>query len=113
MTAGERLKQLSTLTGASAAAMLLTIGQGATAGAVLTDYAGFGATAGEMLLYEQVAPLPDYYGGGLSGWTTKPSKQEATRAIKQPREDILPNMIQSDNELILRLVIAAVTQELI
>ena len=93
--------------------MLLTIGQGATAGAVLTDYAGFGATAGEMLLYVQVAPLPDYYGGGLSGWTTKPSKKETSRIVKPPREDLLPDMVQSDNEFILRLVIAAVTQELI
>lgn len=56
MTAGERLRQLAGQ-GGTAAALLLLIGSGATAGAALADYSGLPAgTAMEHLLAEAVPP---------------------------------------------------------
>ena len=67
MTAGERLAALAGATG-TAAALLLAIGTGATAGAALVDYSGLAsATAAEHLLAGQAVVEPaaaaSYFGG--------------------------------------------------
>lgn len=60
MTAGERLKLLAGKSG-TAAALLLSIGVGSTAGAALADYSGLSsAPAAQHLLYERPA---NYFGG--------------------------------------------------
>jgi len=54
VTAGERLTQLSGLSGVSAAVMLLAIGSGATAGAALVDYSGLSSATAEVHLLTDV-----------------------------------------------------------
>ena len=62
MTAAERLLALAGTTG-TAAALLLAIGTGATAGAALVDYSGLAsATAAEHLLVD-AAPTQPITGG--------------------------------------------------
>ena len=52
MRAKDRLTQFSGLTGVTAAAMLMAIGHGPTAGAILTNYSGLGSvSAAEHLMY--------------------------------------------------------------
>ena len=59
MTAAERLKQLSGLSAATAAAMLLAIGSGATAGDLLVSSSPLSsATAAEHLLADRAAQQP-------------------------------------------------------
>jgi hypothetical protein len=57
-TAAERLKSISGFAGATAAAMLLAIGQGATAGEALVDYSGLQSERASVhLLAEPRKPL--------------------------------------------------------
>lgn len=65
--AADRLKALSGLAGVSAAAMLLAIGSGATAGACLVDYSGLatGTAAQHLLADVAVRPAPSISGGML------------------------------------------------
>lgn len=55
MTTGERLTQISGLSGVTAVAMLLVIGSGAATGDALVDYSGLSSgTAEQHLLADQV-----------------------------------------------------------
>jgi hypothetical protein len=77
MTTGERLAQISGLTGVTAAAMLLAVGVGATAGAALVNYSHLStATAEEHLLVDRVAAQQ---GGGVSPFKLR--KAAAPHAI--------------------------------
>ena len=57
MTAGERLRQIAGV-GGTAAALLLVIGTGVTAGAALVDYSGLPSGTAAVHLMTDVAPLP-------------------------------------------------------
>ena len=60
MTAADRLLQLAGTTG-TAAALLLLIGQGGTAGAALTDYSGLASdTAAAHLLTDAAQPAAPF-----------------------------------------------------
>lgn len=72
-TAGERLRQLAGFSG-TAAALLLAIGQGATASAALVDYSGLptGSAAEHLLAEHAVPPAPTFEisttgGAGVAG----------------------------------------------
>lgn len=72
MTAAERLLQLAGTTG-TAAALLLSIGSGATAGEALNDYSSIeSGTAAEHLLSERVVPVASL--GGFSPVVEKKKK---------------------------------------
>lgn len=72
MTAAERLLQLAGTTG-TAAALLLSIGAGATAGAALVSYSGLASgTAAAHLLTDRVQ-APASSGGG--GWASPRYRQ--------------------------------------
>ena len=84
MTAAERLLQLAGSSGV-AAALLLSIGSGATAGDALNDYSSIeSGTAAEHLLSERVAPMASL--GGFSPVKQKKPKpaQELTETIEEP-----------------------------
>lgn len=73
MTAGERLAQISGLSGVSAAAMLLAIGTGATAGALLVDYSGLeSGTAAEHLLTDASIVVPPQVSEAGAGYYPYP-----------------------------------------
>lgn len=56
-TTGDRLAEISGLSGVSAATMLLAIGSGGTAGALLVDYSGLpSGTAMDHLLTDSGTP---------------------------------------------------------
>jgi hypothetical protein len=65
MTASERLIDLAGFSGATAGALLLAIGMGATAGAALVNYSGLPTgTAAEHLLADQIVIQEVRYQGG-------------------------------------------------
>jgi len=63
-TAAERLKQLSGLAGVSAAAMLLAIGTGPTAGSALVAYSQLTTATAAQHLLANVQTEPEESGGG-------------------------------------------------
>lgn len=69
MTASERLQELSGLAGVTAAAMLLAIGSGTTAGSILVSRSalGSGSAAAHLLDVGIVAPPVESSGGGWVG----------------------------------------------
>ena len=88
MTAAERLQQLSSLAGVSAAVMLLTIGTGATAAEALVDYSGLpsGTAAEHLLVDHATGAILKYWTGAAwtpktlkywsgASWATKPLKR--------------------------------------
>lgn len=82
MTAAERLLALAGTTG-TAAALLLAIGTGATAGAALVDYSGLAsATAAEHLLEDVISSSPPFIGRGGGGYLVeldaKPKRETIT-----------------------------------
>lgn len=91
-TAAERLLSLAGTTG-TAAALLLAIGTGATAGGALVNYSGMASgTAAEHLLVEKQA-THETYSGGWFDFPDRPRRlEQARKVIKRIRA------IQDDHE---------------
>lgn len=92
MTAAERLAQLAGH-GGTAAALLLVIGTGATAGVALVDYSQLltGSAATHLLTDIAVPPAPTFSGGGGGGLTryTTPMRQALLRDRRERDEELL------------------------
>lgn len=85
MTAAERLKQLAGTTG-TAAALLLAIGIGATAGDALANYSGMltGSAEAHLLAEKQDVQTPP--SATSSGIRSKESDEERTRLFREHHE---------------------------
>ena len=81
MTSGERLQQISGLSGVTAAVMLLAIGSGATTGDALRDYSGLSSGTAEQMLLVDVARSSA--GGNLTGTGYAPSTVGERRALQK------------------------------
>lgn len=93
MTTGERLTQLSGLSGVTAAVMLLAIGSGATTGAALVNYSGLPTgTAAQHLLVDFVD-----------------DERRGRRNHRNRMEREMRMQIKQQNETIIRLATIIVT----
>ena len=78
MTAGDRLKQLSGLSGVSAAVMLAAIGAGATTGAALVNYSGLPSATAAVHLLTDVVQTSTQSGGQVYPFTHQVPKRRKT-----------------------------------
>ena len=82
MTAAERLAQLSGLAGVSAAAMLLAIGTGGTAGALLLSRSSLASDTAAAHLLDAGNVVIATGGGGWIGKKTKRKAREESRPVE-------------------------------
>lgn len=125
MTAGERLKLLSGLAGVTAAAMLLSIGTGATAGELLVSRSGLAtATAAEHLLADVAVIKVAATGGGTlqkqpaqiaakTAATVAEAKQDEAQAVQQSEADEKLAQVIATAEANNRLIAATEADKLI